>query len=73
MDVGALFRLFSELPTFTLHASGHGRDCFWRQYQLKASGMTCEINETFPTDVFGNGEDDSAHRPQLTQNDYGGF
>ena len=52
VDVGGLFRHFSELPTFTLHSAGRGPDFLWRQYQLKASGMTCEINETFSLDVF---------------------
>ena len=52
VDVGGLLRHFSELPTFTLHSTGTGGDFFWRQYQLKASGMACEINETFPKDVF---------------------
>jgi len=25
---------------------------FWRQYQLKASGLTCEINETYDENVL---------------------
>ena len=53
VGIGELFRHFSELPTFTLHACGKGADYFWRQYQLQASGMVCQINETFTTDAFG--------------------
>lgn len=58
LEVGALFRRFSELPTFTLHSTGQGEGFFWRQYSLKASGMTCEINETFSSDAFGTAEGD---------------
>ena len=45
--VGSLFRHFGVMPTFTLHSAGICTKCFWRQYQLQAAGMTCEINETF--------------------------
>jgi len=70
-EVGGLFRRFSELPTFTLHSTGHGPDFVWRQYQLRASGMTCEINETFPKSLF---DAPAPLPPQIEQgNHYGGF
>lgn len=71
LQVGGLFRRFSELPTFTLHSTGHGPDFVWRQYQLRASGMTCEINETFPKSLF---DAPAPLPPQIEQgNHYGGF
>ena len=47
LPIGALFRRFNVLPCFTLHAAGHVQGGFWRQYELKAPGLTCQINETF--------------------------
>ena len=35
LSVGALFRRFNALPTFTLHSAGKVPGGFWRQYQLK--------------------------------------
>ena len=55
-ELGALFHHFAELPTFTLHSTGRAPDYFWRQYRLRASGMTCEINETFPLNLFDEDE-----------------
>ena len=52
VSLGQLFREIGVLPTFTLHSAGIGDTFFWRTYQLSAAGMTCEINETFSTDVF---------------------
>ena len=52
LQVGALFRRFNVRPTFTLHAAGRIEDGFWRQYQLSAPGLTCEINETFSAGCF---------------------
>jgi hypothetical protein len=71
-DVGSLFRYFSELPTFTLCTSGRGPDFFWRQYQLRASGLTCEINETFPLNVL---EEDahSVFSERSCSTEHGGF
>ena len=52
VPIGALFRHFHVLPSFTLHAAGRLASGFWRQYQLRAPGLTCEINETFSDDVL---------------------
>ena len=52
LPVGALFRRFNVLPTFTLHSAGIMPGGFWRQYQLRAEGLTCEINETFDARCF---------------------
>ena len=41
-----------EMPTFTLHSVGSSAAYFWRVYSLKASGMTCEVTETFAADAF---------------------
>jgi len=49
---GALFRRMGEMPTFTLHSVGRAEAYFWRVYSLKATGMTCEITETFSADLF---------------------
>ena len=53
VPVGELFGHFGQLPTFTLHSAGrsHG-EYFWRVYSLRSAGMTCEITETFATDVL---------------------
>jgi hypothetical protein len=61
LPVGALYRRFDVLPSFTLHAAGIVPGGFWRQYQLRADGFTCEINETFSEDCFRalNGDDDA--------------
>lgn len=53
LPIGALFRRFNVLPTFTLHAAGVVPGGFWRQYQLRASDkLTCQINETFDARCF---------------------
>jgi len=52
LSVGALFRRFNALPTFTLHSAGKVPGGFWRQYQLKGDGVVCEINETFDDSAF---------------------
>ena len=53
LPIGALFRRFNVLPTFTLHAAGHVPGGFWRQYQLEAAGkLVCQINETFDAACF---------------------
>ena len=70
-DVGSLFRHFSELPTFGLHSTGQGPDFFWRQYELRASGMTCEINETFPKAVFDDAQPAKRRMPDGSH--FGGF
>ena len=60
LAVGALFRRFNVLPTFTLHAAGIIAGGFWRQYQLQAPGLTCEINETFDASCFGGDGEEAA-------------
>ena len=45
------------MPTFTLHAAGAFPGGFFRQYELKAPGLTCEINETFANDCFDHARD----------------
>lgn len=45
--IGGLFAHFQVLPMFTLHSAGRLPTGFWRQYQLRSTGLTCEINETF--------------------------
>ena len=45
------------LPTFTLHSAGRCPDSaeashFWRVYSMRASGLTCEITETYRADVL---------------------
>lgn len=52
VSLGALFRHFHVLPTFTLHYAGVVPGGFFRQYQLKAPGLTLEINENFDEDCF---------------------
>ena len=52
VPVGALFRHMREMPAFALHSTGSGPGYFWRVYSLRASGMTCEINETFRDEVL---------------------
>ena len=37
LPIGALFRRFNTLPTFTLHSAGSFPGGFFRQYQLKVS------------------------------------
>merc|ERR1712080_499068 len=49
---GAFFRRMGEMPSFTLHSVGRASTYFWRVYTLRASGMTCEITETFSSDAF---------------------
>ena len=71
LSVGALFRRFNSLPTFTLHAAGLVPGGFWRQYQLKAGGMTCEINETFDAGVFGDEDDDDMPGAPSAEGAYG--
>jgi len=72
-EVGGLFRHFSVLPTFTLHSTGHAPEYFWRQYQLQASGMTCEINETFPKAVL-DGMHEACSPKQIADGcQFGGF
>ena len=58
VPVGALFRHMREMPAFALHSTGSGPGYFWRVYSLRASGMTCEINETFRDDVLAEEEDE---------------
>ena len=50
----------SLLPSFTLHSAGLLLDGFWRQYELRAGGLTCLINETFDANVFGGEADEAA-------------
>ncbi|CAE8584105.1 unnamed protein product [Polarella glacialis] len=64
VPVGSMFHRMGVLPTFTLHHAGVGPQYFWRVYQLKSSGMTCEINETFSIDVFTDA-DSRPEKPQL--------
>jgi len=52
LSIGELFRRFDVLPTFTLHATGMVPGGFWRQYELRAHGLTCQINETFDAAIF---------------------
>merc|ERR1719223_1362075 len=52
VPIGSLFRAFNEMPTFHLRSTGKAHSYFWRVYTLAASGMTCEITETFPDDAF---------------------
>jgi len=52
LPIGALFRRFDALPAFKLFSAALFPGGFWRQYQLKAPGLTCEINETFEDDCF---------------------
>ena len=56
VDVSEMFHHMGVLPTFTLHSaglcSGATPTHFWRVYSMKTSGMTCEITETFLTDVL---------------------
>ena len=53
LSVGALFRRFNTMPTFTLHAAGTFAGGFWRQYQLEAAGrLACNIHETFDSRCF---------------------
>ena len=48
LPIGALFRRFNVLPTFTLHAAGLlPAGTFWRQYELHAPGLVCQIHETY--------------------------
>ena len=70
LPVGALFRRFDVLPTFTLHSAGKVAGGFWRQYQLKATGLTCEINETFSSDVFSMLSDAPQEPPRLPSSDF---
>ena len=57
LPIGALFRRFDVLPTFTLHSAGQLRgDAFWRQYELRAPGLTCLIHETFEAACLGTDE-----------------
>jgi hypothetical protein len=69
-EVGGLFRHFSELPTFSLHSAGSGPGYFWRQYSLKASGMSCEINETFSSQVFSLLDDTVDEPSRLPSSDF---
>lgn len=52
VPIGSLFRVFNEMPTFHLRSTGKAQSYFWRVYTLAASGMTCEITETFANDAF---------------------
>ena len=52
LPVGALFRRFDAMPTFALHSAGRYAGGWWRQYTLRAAGLTCEINETFDERCF---------------------
>lgn len=59
-----MFARMGTLPTFRLHAAGVGAGYFWRSYQLKASGMTCEIHETFDGEAL-----DGKVLPRSVEND----
>jgi len=52
--LGSLFRVIGEMPSFQLRSTGRGLKYFWRVYTLTASGMTCEITETFSDSVFSD-------------------
>ena len=74
LPVGALFRRFNVLPTFTLHSAGIMPGGFWRQYQLRAEGLTCEINETFDAGCYEGKPGTSRHgsSSELSRLSYGG-
>ena len=74
LPVGALFRRFNVLPTFTLHSAGIMPGGFWRQYQLRAEGLTCEINETFDAGCYEGKPGSSRHgsSSELSRLSYGG-
>ena len=60
LSVGALFRRFNVMPTFTLHAAGLlPGGAFWRQYELRTLGLTCQIHETFEACCLSHDDDDS--------------
>jgi len=63
VGIGQLFRHFNILPQFDLLHAGHtesndsgpeltGVECLWRDYVLRAPGITCNIHEVIRSDVF---------------------
>ena len=73
LPIGALFRRFDVLPTFTLHSAGQLRGgAFWRQYELRAPGLTCQIHETFEAACLGTDAEQVAHAGNHQhEHDYG--
>ena len=70
VPLGSMFCRMGVLPTFTLHSAGLGPGFFWRTYQLKASGMTCEVNETFSSSTLrAEGEEEAEEEGGAARHD----
>ena len=72
LQIGALFRRFNTMPNFTLFSAGLSQGCFYRQYELKAHGVTCQINETFDAACFELGGECESD-PAALDGGYGHF
>ncbi|KAI8801360.1 hypothetical protein BJ742DRAFT_837723 [Cladochytrium replicatum] len=52
VGIGQLFRYLNMLPEFELLDLGRNEKGFWRRYVLCSEGISCEILEEFPHDLF---------------------
>ena len=50
--IGQLFQSFNIQPEFILNSVGSNETMFWRRYVLRHQGISCEIKEVFPNNVF---------------------
>lgn len=52
LGIGQILEKLGVTPRFDLLEVGHDPECFWREYELKAEGVSYRITEVFPSDLY---------------------
>lgn len=52
LGIGQVLEVLGLRPSFTLLHVGRDHQAFWRAYKLEAAGVTYEIRERFPLELY---------------------